>query len=1608
MFGKPADTEAEKQKKEEEEAKKKQEEEQTKKKQEEEEAKKKKEEEEEAKAKAEEQKKAKEAEEEKKAKEAEDAKKAEEAKKTAETPKPAGPSAPGPVAASPRPAAPGPIGAPRPSGPAGPAAPTPKATVQDEKQPEAKKEEQPAEAKDDKPAEKKEDKPAEEKDDKSEEKKDDKPAEKKDDTPAEAKEEKPAEAKTERANVPMSIALSAISKLAEAEMPKAPAPPKPAVDEGDAENKPAAPASSAPINIAAAAAAAAAARLAKNAEKEAEMPKEDTDRASKSMSPEAALKLLLSASVQEPSASAVGAAASAAVPAPVAAPSPAPAPIPVMDPAAAKAMEALLRQQIEAARAALENERGLAEAALAAARSKAFQADKQARLADAEAAKSILIAAIAHAKKSGVPILAEEEAISRAAAPEIEDLPVSGKLPSEAPRVNLDSAAADASITRHSVFVTAVQEAAIKLLTRIELTSVHKALGLPAPSVDGKDVNKSAQVLAALRRAVGSTEGDSEGTGASESSKATVEENPKIEDLRDKVYGARARREALIKKEEDLEAAMALTSKHEKSAQARWADLLAEFEKLRGSVSVSEKAAADKKEALTSEVDKLSGLAGEAEKLASQRAIALLHSHLEQVRQSEREKQKPVVAAARAQAYAQTHGAKSKLRDILTHWLRDSVRAAIDEIRATLINKSIDAAVTRQLVVDVQRDIAALLTACYNARRDNVLAEEAHLRLQGKKAAHTLQAFKKVVSARGRGTRNGRGGRSSMSPPRGAGAPADVVSALEGFASRNAQGRLAPPKSAAAAAAIERLTESLIAVTEQGSIHGDGFLQAGSAMADAPVGVQQAALEAARLYHLAASGHGRSPRPLGHRSTSVARQGAAADGVSHRTNKAERAAAIVEASRIGGADASAIDDDVMFSRLMASWDGAAVPSGRRVQWLLSVERKLPFSRHLADTWRAAAVAISFAERMYALLDELLRTLGDEDIDAPAAVISRFTLEDSAVPVEPRNVFPAGPVLEAVEILGAAGFPDIPEVRHSGVQELESHLEELLTETVARGGNALQALAQYRSSYSHDGRPRDSAGPAALADIDGSASQAGAVPSPKETAARLMKSLKQIQSPFRKEATPFSPKDASASGAKAHQPREPTLAVRSNPAFVQDELKRRVASNLAVDLRLTARAALVEEADALIAAAGPAAISRHPATLALVSGYDEPEGWNRLSGAHASVSAVDTDPLVRLQRPTVAALSRAKATAESTAAHALHRFENLMTGVTGGFETHGDLRTAALGESRHQAAHLLRSVGSPVPAELFMHAGHGHHYTGAGEERHHPVRSVSPRAGDLPVAAAVIASPAATATHASDIPNATRSNRRMRTLEDIMSPTKSSRGLQIREAGHGSAAAAAPAAARGSPNVAAKLKVSAKEDEAGFSVSGVNPLANAQRLSGKLAAFKNGSTGQIDLGAPKAARSPAPMQTPMHGSSATPFTPANARATGFAAPPPTAVAAAGSNSSGWSPTMSRLIPGSALRDGGDLDTKTLTAAAVAVAASVTQAIEGKQGGKKSSSYPSPATAAARVNLPMSPMENRSMASSLTSSPRLAPGSREAQIIATIDEVLARTSRTEGHN
>lgn len=83
------------------------------------------------------------------------------------------------------------------------------------------------------------------------------------------------------------------------------------------------------------------------------------------------------------------------------------------------------------------------------------------------------------------------------------------------------------------------------------------------------------------------------------------------------------------------------------------------------------------------------------------------------------------------------------------------------------------------------------------------------------------------------------------------------------------------------------------------------------------------------------------------------------------------------------------EHDRMYARLEKAWDITNVPYDVRLQYLMVIEKKLPFFRHIADMWRAGALAVGFTEKIEIAAEAAIkqmnqRPVSNEAVDAALA------------------------------------------------------------------------------------------------------------------------------------------------------------------------------------------------------------------------------------------------------------------------------------------------------------------------------------------------------------------------------------------------------------------------------------------------------------------------------------------------------------------------------------------------------------------------------------------------------------------------------------------------
>jgi hypothetical protein len=74
------------------------------------------------------------------------------------------------------------------------------------------------------------------------------------------------------------------------------------------------------------------------------------------------------------------------------------------------------------------------------------------------------------------------------------------------------------------------------------------------------------------------------------------------------------------------------------------------------------------------------------------------------------------------------------------------------------------------------------------------------------------------------------------------------------------------------------------------------------------------------------------------------------------------------------AAALALDHRRMYQRLESEWNAAGVDSVTRLEALVTIEKRFPFSRHLADLWAAASAAVSLCEALEEAGEAKIKTM----------------------------------------------------------------------------------------------------------------------------------------------------------------------------------------------------------------------------------------------------------------------------------------------------------------------------------------------------------------------------------------------------------------------------------------------------------------------------------------------------------------------------------------------------------------------------------------------------------------------------------------------------------
>lgn len=618
-------------------------------------------------------------------------------------------------------------------------------------------------------------------------------------------------------------------------------------------------------------------------------------------------------------------------------------------------LEALLHKARGDIQAAKEN------AANVAAATKAAIADAEARAsaAELEAAQGVLASTVSQARRAGMDVSDDDMQLLTGTAAAV----VAGCL-----------AAAGAAVTPESVSHAALVDAILVAAATYKANMEVKHQPGPTP------VEKAAA--------------------------AAVEE---ATSLSHQLSDIRHRREGLIRREAEVRQDLANAKQVEKESAARWNGLQSQFGAVRTEAGNRLKQEETALQVLREEVQRMKTVAANAKALAEGKAGEMLSHHIAAVKQQERDKYAVQVAEVRSRCSARLAEGVQRVNDAMTTWLRDLVSDACREVQAELGAKAAEAAAARQAVVRARRAIAKLIIEIQEARRRGPMPVSSSSPSPSKRQPQHQVAVAGSIDDGAVAA----AGPSSFVSPRTTGrstphTPVYTRSAAKQLAASSASAAAAAASSPAlhtVKAALHVISASAAAdasSSSNGSSAGWMATLRGRVKAGAP----PAAVAVGGGVASSPSGAAAAVSPV--RSSASAINGLASPSHSsfhhhHHQQQDLVYGLLAAASTDGGYSAassprkqqhsvprlasstssSSLDHESAYRRLVDAWETAGVTGEDRLAWMAALEQRLPFSRHLADMWRAAAVAVAFSERLEAAAEAKITSMGKMAVDAGA-------------------------------------------------------------------------------------------------------------------------------------------------------------------------------------------------------------------------------------------------------------------------------------------------------------------------------------------------------------------------------------------------------------------------------------------------------------------------------------------------------------------------------------------------------------------------------------------------------------------------------------------------
>ena len=548
--------------------------------------------------------------------------------------------------------------------------------------------------------------------------------------------------------------------------------------------------------------------------------------------------------------------------------------------------------------------------------------------------------------------------------------------------------------------------------------------------------------------------------------------------MQEELKAARSRRDEAAAIETAAKNTLTNLRSTERAAATRIAALQVEFERAKAEAAEGVQRRKQQLNSEMSEVAKLRALAASARSLAAAKASDMLEEHITHAKAKEAVKYETELQKVRAQRAQALAAKKEDVDKVMATWIRSLIDEACKSVLTLLTGRAVGAAIARQHVVRIKRTIGKLVADVVRAR---IAAEKEHQKHPHAPARPITVSLSSPSASSGLAHLLAATSFSSSSPKATSDSdvPPEVSSGLEAL--RTTLTKLtavlgtAPPSGFGSMSHMA--TERLI---DHPSSPLNTLLQRGSHSSP------QATLLSVLGHHPrrggGAGGTASSPpssskkvsesflaSPISSTSNTTSNAGrrvaAAFAAVTSRDESISNAAAALakatpkqreayfaSLSPTGqkAAAAAALDHRRMYQRLEAEWNAAGVDSVSRLEALVSIEKRFPFSRHLADLWAAASAAVSLCEALEEAGEAKITTMNSRKV-SPDDVERLVLVEDikEHEEIESKTKAKNATMEVAAKVFASSSSPSSSSTRSPGTTVRVDIMNRLMKPTFSR-------------------------------------------------------------------------------------------------------------------------------------------------------------------------------------------------------------------------------------------------------------------------------------------------------------------------------------------------------------------------------------------------------------------------------------------------------------------------------------------------------------------------------------------------------------------------------